>query len=377
MFRLARLSLTNEIGCRPRDRLNLVHGLASLIPCASTEPVRRADTEPFTMSAIPYADWDSLLLAHLHCACDCALAPDDQASRAARYASVALKKNVDRTEIEEMESNLRDLGILDEIPPLPSSQSQFPRVQERHHRKLTVCHPVSGEVTEVSCPEVDPDLVCEVIQEIVNDRHDAKQRFFAVWRLLPERLERKFGVPLMRLPLNPMVRDHAVGSHADIAAGTLASRRSDHGCAYLSFSLGPVQSFIEAARSVRDLWTGSAILSWFSFRALLPVVDKFGPTALIYPSLRGNPLMDVWLRDKLDIDSGTLSDGHVRIDPSLPNRFIAMIPRGPEGATAFTLAVECEEAVRDAWSTLAESVRKGLDRQLGRLYSEWDRLWKS
>lgn len=33
VLRLARLSLTNETGCRPRDRLNLVRGLASLIPC--------------------------------------------------------------------------------------------------------------------------------------------------------------------------------------------------------------------------------------------------------------------------------------------------------------------------------------------------------
>ena len=276
-----------------------------------------------------------------------------------------------------MESNLRDLGVLAEIPPLPSSQARSLDEQKRQHGKLIVCHPVSGEVTEISCPEADPDRVCEVIQEIVNDRDCAKKRFFAVWRLLPERLEHKFGVPLTRLPLNPMVRDHAVGSHADIAAGMFASRRSDHGCAYLSFSLGPVQSFIEAARSVRDLWTGSAILSWLSFRALLPVVDKFGPTALIYPSLRGNPLMDVWLRDTLGIDSGTPPDGHGRIDPSLPNRFIAMIPRGPEGATAFTLAVECEEAVRDAWSTLAEAVRNRLDPQLRPLYAEWDRLWKS
>ena len=310
------------------------------------------------------------MLAHLHRACEGALSPDDQASRAARYASAALNRQVDRTEIDAMESKLRDLGVLAEIPPYPGEQ-------QHDHSKLTVCHPVSGEVTEISCPEADPDLVCEVIQEIVKDRDCAKNRFFAVWRLLPERLERKFGVPLMRLPLNPMVRDHAVGSHADIAAGMLASRGSDHGCAFLSFSLGPVQSFIEASRSVRDLWSGSAILSWLLFEALTPVVDTIGPTALIYPSLRGNPLMDVWLRKTLGIDVGTVPDRHSRISPSLPNRFIAMVPRGPEGATAFTLAVDCEEAVRDAWSALAESVRNRLDRHLNPLCADWDRLWES
>ena len=32
--------------------------------------------------------------------------------------------------------------------------------------------------------------------------------------------------------------------------------RDDDDMAFVSFFLGPVQSFIEAARSVRDLWTG-------------------------------------------------------------------------------------------------------------------------
>lgn len=329
------------------------------------------------MSASAPVDWDSLLLAHLHCACDCALAPDDQSSRAARYASTALQKPVDRTQIDAMESNLRDLGIFAEFPPLPSLSQQFPAAGAHHHKSLTVCHPVSGEPTEIPRPDADPDLVCEVIQEIVNDCGSAKNRFFAVWRLLPERLERKFGVPLTRLPLNPLVRDYAIGSHADIAAGMLASHQSEHGAAYLSFSLGPVQPFIEAARSVRDLWSGSAILSWLSFKALLPVIDTLGPTALIYPSLRGIPLMDVWLRSDLGIDCGTVPNRDSRISPSLPNRFTALVPWGPHGADACTLAFRCEESVRDAWTGLAESVRNCLDPEMEPLCTDWDRLWES
>ena len=37
---------------------------------------------------------------------------------------------------------------------------------------------------------------------------------------------------------------------------------------YFTFQLGPVQSFIESARTVRDLWTGSFILSWLTVTAL-------------------------------------------------------------------------------------------------------------
>ena len=46
------------------------------------------------------------------------------------------------------------------------------------------------------------------------------------------------------------------------------------------------RSFIESARSVRDLWSGSMILSWLTFQAMLPVVEQLGPTAVIYPLLR-------------------------------------------------------------------------------------------
>ncbi len=37
---------------------------------------------------------------------------------------------------------------------------------------------------------------------------------------------------------------------------------------YFTFQLGPVQSFIESARTVRDLWTGSFILSWLTITAM-------------------------------------------------------------------------------------------------------------
>lgn len=35
-------------------------------------------------------------------------------------------------------------------------------------------------------------------------------------------------------------------------------------------SLGPVQSLIEKVRTVRDLWTGSYLLSYLTFQAMLP-----------------------------------------------------------------------------------------------------------
>ena len=55
----------------------------------------------------------------------------------------------------------------------------------------------------------------------------------------------------------------------------------DGDLAFLSFSLGPVQSFIASARTVRDLWTGSYLLSFLTFEAMRPILEKGDREALV------------------------------------------------------------------------------------------------
>src|SRR3954470_3901239 len=86
----------------------------------------------------------------------------------------------------------------------------------------------------------------------------------------------------------------------------------------LSFSLGPVQSFIASARSVRDLWTGSYLLSWLAFRAMQPLLGRYGPDALVTPPPRG----------KLPLEPGDRLDRD-RPSACLPNRFLAIVPDDP------------------------------------------------
>ena len=138
-----------------------------------------------------------------------------------------------------------------------------------------------------------------------------------------------------------------------------------------------MQPFIEAARSVRDLWTGSAILSWLSFAAMRPILDLLGPTAFVYPALRGNPLMDLWLRNDLGLDRIRSPEHVARKSPSLPNRFIAVVPWGPDGALADELAERCEASSRAAWARLADDVRRRLAKTLEEISPGWDSLWTS
>jgi CRISPR-associated protein Cmr2 len=65
----------------------------------------------------------------------------------------------------------------------------------------------------------------------------------------------------------------------------------------LKLQIGPVQDFIAQARSTRDLWSGSYVLSWLMTCALHKLADLMGGTepvrtAVIYPSLQNQPLFD-------------------------------------------------------------------------------------
>src|SRR5262249_22310275 len=104
----------------------------------------------------------------------------------------------------------------------------------------------------------------------------------------------------------------------------------------LTFALGPVQPFIAAARSVRDLWTGSYLLSWLTSRAMRPILDRFGPEAFLMPAPENNPLLDGAVRSDRD-----------RPSACLPNRFLAVVPGDPRGDLARTMAFECEAACLD------------------------------
>jgi CRISPR-associated protein Cmr2 len=112
---------------------------------------------------------------------------------------------------------------------------------------------------------------------------------------------------------------------------TANAQRND---ALLSFSLGPVQTFIGAARSVRDLWTGSYLLSWLTFRALLPVLEQHGPGALVFPDVSENPLW-LWEQKK------PLQDRLTLLEPCLPNRFLAEVPADGRGLSAGEEGAAC------------------------------------
>lgn len=136
----------------------------------------------------------------------------------------------------------------------------------------------------------------------------------------------------------------------------------------LSFSIGPVQTFIESARSVRDLWTGSYLLSWLTYHAMRPVLIESGKKTdwLVFPAIEQHPL---WSSDRDCCSQSQLvtsNDLSKLLSPCLPNRFLASVPLS-EGDTR-QLAADCEKSCRDEWDSIcvdtydkiAEQIRERL-----------------
>ena len=323
---------------------------------------------------VPIA-WDQLLLVYLHDPIDKALDIRGHETRAAHYASRALGRDVTPREIKGVASQADMLAAIAERIPMPTSGTSGERaVGPEGGGQINVCHPVSAQPDTLKDLALDEAGMLETIDRIIEGLPDARSRFLALWRLLPERLDQG----LARLPADTRVPDHTLIQHADITSGIWASREGAHGGAYLSLSLGPVQTFIAAARSVRDLWSGSAILSWLTFQGICPVLETLGPTALIYPALRGNPLMDLWLRDYVGLGSLVpCPPKESRRAPSIPNRFVALAPWGQDGDQAKSLVDACAEAVRAAWYRLANEVRNCLNPTLSGIEPDWARRWQA
>lgn len=116
--------------------------------------------------------------------------------------------------------------------------------------------------------------------------------------------------------------------------------------ALLSFSLTPVQSFIEAARSVRDLRAGSAILSHLTLTALEACTE-----------MGGSPLFPA------QPDSGW--------GPHIPNLFLVQFA---DEDSAVAAAESCATAARDRWLSICTTVHTELDTVLN--HSAWDLDWQ-
>lgn len=186
---------------------------------------------------------------------------------------------------------------------------------------------------------------------------DWRSTLLAFWRFGPSLRESedngKLGSLWPLLPADTRVPDHSIWDHLDLTsafAGAMADD-PDGEVALLTLALGPVQSFIEAARTTSDLWAGSHLLARLAWEAMKPVCEALGPDAILFPRLRAVPQVDLWLREECGLPQTLFSDcewtksatdANPLFCAALPNRFVAIVP----ASKAAQLAQAVEGAVR-------------------------------
>lgn len=265
-------------------------------------------------------------------------------------------------------------------------------------------HPLDGSkelrfeecfVTAALAAETD-----QVIQPVIgvfpddwSEDEKWRARFFAHWRLFAKHaIERDWRFAF--LPADTRIPDHTVWTHMQVTSALAGCAKSSEASlvpnnweqlspAFLKFQIGPVQEFIAQARSIRDLWSGSYLLSWLMAAGLKAFSAEIGPDAVIYPNLREQPIFDLQWRDelwsKIQMAQGTKNvweslgykDDQL-LTPNLPNVFLAVAP----AERAVELAKLVDKAIREEWQKVANSVWKFCDAQQRLLDDEGEHLKK-
>jgi CRISPR-associated protein Cmr2 len=240
-------------------------------------------------------------------------------------------------------------------------------------------HPLSGEkidlgslketeVNDIKERSFDHHLSLFKALGIQGDQpHDMRRTLLALWRFAPEINETadngELGALWHQLPADTRVPDHSIWDHLDLTSAFAGAFAADpqQEVALLTVALGPVQSFIAAARSTSDLWAGSHLLSRLAWECMRPLCEQLGPDAVLFPRLRGIPQVDLWLRDHMKLPRELFkqcewqkgaTDANPLFSAALPNRFVAVVP----ASQASAIAQQCEQAVRNWLQTAGQDV---------------------
>lgn len=232
------------------------------------------------------------------------------------------------------------------------------------------------EIDQTIQPSLSPEQLKQ-LNDGLNEDEAWRARFLAHWRFWHRNAaehDYRFGL----LPADTRLPDHTVWTHMQVTAAlqTCAEGTGPEAVlrpAFLKFQIGPVQEFIAAARSTRDLWSGSYLLSWLMAAGLKALSAEAGPDAVIFPSLRNQPLFDLhwradlWGQVRFGDKTAWESLGYDRDDdtralltPNLPNVLLAVVPAW----RAAELGKSVEAAIRAEWRRIAESVWEYCDREI-------------
>ena len=289
---------------------------------------------------------------------------------------------------EVMGTIINEANIPDDVRTADHIASAADRInlpKEEHFvtdfcRNPVIVHPLSGKQFDLkSLAQVDVrDITDTVDRSIVKlgdkYRGDNKRLYLALWRELVESLKTdsagsaRLGQLWELLPADTRIPDHSIWEHKRVTSAIAGALPKP---AFLLFAIGPVQEFIATARKTQDLWAGSYLLSYLSWSAMKVVSEKFGPDSMIFPDLCRQPFVDMWLiKDKklefIEPKGAELSS------PTLPNRFLAIVPE----SSVADIANKAKEAVKETFLSACIAVKDKMAEKLEISSGEWDAVWQ-
>ena len=115
------------------------------------------------------------------------------------------------------------------------------------------------------------------------------------------------------------------------------------------FTIGPVQSFISAAKKTKEFWAGSYLLSYLTWQAIEHTINKAGKESIIFPRVLKQPFYKKFIEGQTNIKNLGM--------PTLPNRFMAFLDRDE----AEKILAECENKVHEKLYDILKSPVLGLE----------------
>ena len=206
-----------------------------------------------------------------------------------------------------------------------------------------------------------------------------KIKFYLLWRFIPQEFKEWINLH----PADLRAPNHSIYDHLVQTSALTVPLFFNKSPAFLLFTIGPVQSFIKCARKTQDLWAGSYILSYLTWKAIRYIVENYGPDNIIYPNLLNQPLMDLFLLSIFDKNIEKNEDIRRRIlyplmesklseritIANLPNRFVAIIYEDR------SIGEKCEEKVKQELNNFAKKlIEKVKERKLNLKQNEENKI---
>lgn len=249
-------------------------------------------------------------------------------------------------------------------------------------------HPVSGQRRDLQeplqlCPTDFPGYgdICQYPPEQV------ESVFWWFWRFYPEMLNRAAPEDGLLFPSHGVLPDCPLHGYQSTVSALAGARFPDPEQGVeasthpylLVFTFSPIQEFIKSSRKFADFWAGSYLLHYLSVRLCWLIARRYGPDAVIVPSLWGQDIVDALLLKEDGFPEfrrafEQIQDGQRPVQrfirrqsnslstAGFPNVITAVVP-GLEAAKA--LGQDLSEALTQVWIELGEQVRNDIRGKVG------------